>query len=104
MQKILYFFGGSAQRQKCDTHPADTIIGAGHVGRDLMKGGGVLLGWMTAYFLMEATQHVTMMEIASSWRGKNACGGQFLEVKPTWGVDFGDVVARTSHANVPLRC
>ena len=25
-----------------------------------------------------------------------------MEVKPTWGVDFVDVVARTSHAKVPL--
>ena len=67
------------------------------------KGGGVLLGRTTAYFLVEETQRVTMMEIASSWCGKNAYDGRFLEVKPTLGVDFGNVVARTSHANVPLR-
>jgi hypothetical protein len=68
----------------------------------LQRGGGVLLGWMTAYFLVEETQRVTMMEIASSWRGKNACEGRFLEVNPTLGVDFGDVVAPMSHTNVPL--
>ncbi len=61
-----------------------------------------MLGRTTAYILVEETQRVTMMEIASSWHGKNACEGRFLEVKPTLGVDFGDVVARTSHANVPL--
>jgi hypothetical protein len=79
VQKILYFFGGSVQRQKHNTHPANAIIGAGRVGRGLTKGGGVLLGRRTAYFLVEETQCVTMMEIASSWHGKYAFGGQFLE-------------------------
>jgi hypothetical protein len=35
--------------------------------------------------------------------GGNGCAGQFLWVKPTLGVDFGNVVAGTTHANVPLR-
>ena len=72
------------------------------LGGVLQRGGGALLGRRTAYFLVEETQRVTMMEIVSSWRGKNACAGQFLEVKPTLGVDFGNVVARTTHANVRL--
>ncbi len=104
MQKILYFFGGSARSQKRDIHPANAIIGAGCVGKGLTKGGGFLLGRTTAYFFVEETQHVTMMEIASLWHGKNACEGQFLEVKPTLDVDFGDIVASTTQANVPLRC
>ena len=104
MQKILYFFGGSARRQKCNIHPADAIIGAGHVGRGLTNGGGVLLGQTTAYFLVEETQRVTMMETASSWQGENGYAGQFLEVKPTLSVDFDNVVASTTHTNVPLRC
>jgi hypothetical protein len=44
MRKILYFLGGSARRQKCDIHPANAIIGVGHVGRGLTKGGGSLVG------------------------------------------------------------
>ncbi len=34
--------------------------------------------------------------------GENGCAGRFLWVKPTLGVDFGDVVARTTHAKMPL--
>jgi hypothetical protein len=44
VQKILYFLGGSAWRQKCDTHPANAIIVAGRVGRGLTKEGGSLVG------------------------------------------------------------
>ena len=95
------FFGGSAQRQKRN---ADAIIDAGRVGRGLTKGGGVVLGQTTAYFLVEETQRVTMMETASSWQGENGYAGQFLEVKPTLSVDFDNVVASTTHTNVPLRC
>ena len=56
VQKILYFFGGSAISEKRNTHPANEIAGAGRVGRGLMKGGGVLLGRMTAAFLVEESQ------------------------------------------------
>ncbi len=80
-------------------HPADTIVHAGRVGRGLAKGGGVLLGWTTGYYPVKESQGVT-----TSWRrGENGCAGRFLWVKPTLGVDFGDVVAHTTHANVPLR-
>ena len=34
-------------------HPTDAIVGAGRVGRGLAKGGGVLLGWTTAYYLVK---------------------------------------------------
>ncbi len=37
--------------------------GTGRVGRGLTKGGGVLLGRMTAYYLVEESQGVTMMRI-----------------------------------------
>ncbi len=43
------------------------------------------------------------MRILSWQRGGNGCAGQFLWVKPTLGVDLGDVAAGTTHANVPLR-
>ena len=66
MQKV-YFFGGSARRRKRETHPADTIVGAGRVGRGLGKGGGVLLARVTALFLGEGTRRVRR-EIAT-WCG-----------------------------------
>ena len=34
MQKIVYYFGGSARRRTRETHPADGIVGAGRVGRN----------------------------------------------------------------------
>jgi len=34
-------------------HPADAIVGTGHIGRGLGKGRGVLLIWATASFLVE---------------------------------------------------
>ena len=42
MRKIVDFFGGSARRQKLDTHPADAIVGPGRVGRGLGKGGSLV--------------------------------------------------------------
>ena len=38
MQKVIYFFGGSAWRRKGNVHPADALVGTGHVGRGLGKG------------------------------------------------------------------
>ena len=67
VRKILYFIGGSARSQKND---ADTIVGAGR--RGLTKGGGVLLGWTTAIFLVEEYKGVTMMEINQRGMEKNA--------------------------------
>ncbi len=58
------FFRGSA---KHDTHPADACIGTGRVGGGRGEGGGVLLARVTALFLGEGTQRVTM-EIAP-WCG-----------------------------------
>jgi hypothetical protein len=46
----------------------------------------------------------TMRKILYFFGWENGCAGRFLWVKPTLGVDFGDVVAGTTHANVPLRC
>mgnify|MGYP006954592685 FL=1 len=67
-----------------------------------MKGGGVLLGRATASFLVEDTRrHDDENFIMAA--GGNGCAGRFLWVKPTLGVNFGDVVACTSHANMPLR-
>ena len=56
MRKILIFFGGSARRRKRETHPADTIVGAGRVGRGLGKGGGVLLARATVSCVVEDTR------------------------------------------------
>ena len=102
MGKIVKFFGGSALRQKRDMHPTDAIVGTGRVGRGLGKGGEVLLARATALFLVEDTRrHKDENFIMAA--GGNGCVGQFLWVKPTLGGDFGDVVACTSHANMPLR-
>jgi hypothetical protein len=59
--------------------------------------------WL-ALFFSRVAEKLIVMEVSSSWRGENACAGQFLAVKATLDVDFGDVVACTSHTNVPLRC
>ena len=101
VQKILYFFGGSPLSQNRD---ADAIVGAGRVGRGLMKGRGVLLGQTTAIVFVEESQGVTMIEIHHRGMGEMRVMVIFLKVKPMLGVDFGNVVARTSHANVRLRC
>jgi hypothetical protein len=81
-------------------HPADAILRAGRVGRGLAKGGGVLLGQTTAYYLVKGTQGVNCIVAA----GENAWVGRVLEVKPTLGAIFCHVVARATHANVRLRC
>jgi len=81
-------------------HPADAIVRAGCVGRGLAKGGGVLLGRTTAYYLVEGLK----VSIALLRRGKNDCAGRVLEVKPTLGAILGHVVARATHTNVRLRC
>ena len=64
------------------------------------EGGGSLVGANDSSFPCGG---VTIMEIASSLRWKNTCGGQFLEGKTMFEMDFGDVVARTSNSNVRLR-
>jgi hypothetical protein len=56
MRKIVDFFGGSARRRKRETHLADAIVGAGHVGRGRGEGGGVLLARVTASCLVEDTR------------------------------------------------
>jgi hypothetical protein len=58
--------------------------------------------WLALFFARVAGKLI-VTEVSSSLRGKNACAGQFLAVKPTLGVDFSGVVAHTSHTNVPLR-
>ncbi len=58
MRKILYFLGGSVHEGGSAMHPANAIVRAGRVGRGLTKGGGVLLGRTTAYYLVEGTQGV----------------------------------------------
>ena len=49
------FVRGSMQRRKHDTHPANAHVGTGRVGRGHGEGGGVLLAWVTASFLVEDT-------------------------------------------------
>ena len=66
-------------------HPADAIVRAGRVGRGLAKGGGVLLGWTTAYYLVKGTQGVNCIVAAekkkwlsrSIFVGKTNLGGRF---------------------------
>ena len=65
-------------------HPADAIVRAGRVGRGLAKGGGVLLGWKTAYYLVKGTQGVNCIVAAggkwlgrSIFVGKTNLGGRF---------------------------
>ena len=65
-------------------HPADAIIHAGRVRRGLAKGGGVLLGWTTAYYLVKGTQGVNCIVAAgekwlsrSIFVGKTNLGGRF---------------------------
>ena len=65
-------------------HPTDAIVGAGRVGRGLAKGGGVLLGWTTAYYLVKGTQGVNCIVVAgekwlsrSIFVGKTNLGGRF---------------------------
>ena len=61
-------------------HPADAIIHAGRVRRGLAKGGGVLLGWTTAYYLVKGTQGVNCIVAALSrsiFVGKTNLEGRF---------------------------
>ena len=58
-------------------HPADAIVRAGRVGRGLAKGGGVLLGWTTAYYLVKGTQGVNCIVAAGGkWLGRSIFGGK----------------------------
>jgi hypothetical protein len=82
--------GGSA------IHPTDAIVRAGRVGKGLTKGGGVLLGWTIVTRCHDDENFI--MAAGGKW----LCRSIFVG-KPTLGVDFGNVVAGTTHANVPLR-
>ena len=58
-------------------HPADAIVRAGHVGRGLAKGGGVLLGQTTAYYLVEGTQGVDcIVAVGEKWLCGSSFGGK----------------------------
>ena len=63
-------------------------------------------GWasLACPVLLARRREVIVTEVSSSWQGENAWAGQFLAVKQTLGVDFSNVVACMSHANVPLHC
>ncbi len=94
----LFFGWERVRRQKRDIHPADAIVRAGHVGRGLVKGGGVLLGRTRAYYLVEGTQGVNcIIAVGEKW----LCRSIFVG-KTDLGCGFGHVVARTTHANVRL--
>ena len=104
IQKIVKFFGGDAlaSTDASEPHPHNRRYTACRVG--LRRGrGGDGHPWLALLFSRIAGKLIGT-EVSSSWRGKNASEGQFLVVKPTLGVDFGNVVARRSNANVPLRC
>jgi hypothetical protein len=97
--KIVEFFGGDAlaSMDASELHPHDRRYTACWVGLGRRRGGDGL-SWLALFFSRVARKLIVMV-VSSSWRG-----GQFLAVKQTLGVDFGNVVARTSHAKVPLRC
>ena len=58
-------------------HPANAIVHAGHVGRGLAKGGGVLLGQTTAYYLVEGTQGVDcIVAVGEKWLCGSSFGGK----------------------------
>ena len=62
-----------------------------------------LLPWREGAVTVSIDARTTMRKILYFFGWENGCAGRFLWVKPTLGVDFGDVVAGTTHANVPLR-
>ena len=71
-------------------HPADTIVRAGRVGRGLAKGGGVLLGGTTSYYLVKGTQGVNcIVATGKKWLGrsifvgKTNLGGRFWRCSRT---------------------
>ena len=102
IRKIVKFSGGDALASTDASEPRPHNRRYAGCQGGLGRGRGVFgLPHLPSCVAWE-TQHVTMMEIASSSQWKNACAGQFLEVKPTLGVDFGHVVARTTHANMRL--
>ena len=58
-------------------HPTDAIVRAGRVGRGLAKGGGVLLGRTTAYYLVEGTQGVNcIVAVGEKWLCRPSFGGK----------------------------
>jgi len=103
MRKILYFLGGRAReggsaiytrRRNCTCRACreGSYEGGGSlVGADdgLLPSGGVTRCHDDENFIMAA---------GAKWLGRSIFVG-----KTNLGVDFGDVVARTTHANVPLR-
>ena len=103
--RIVYFSGESAQRWKREIHPADAIVGTGRVGRGRGKGGGVLLARVTALFLGEGMQRVTM-EIAPRCGAIYCifgCCGSIFNLWERKTPSFCDVVARASDTPVQLR-
>ena len=58
-------------------HPTDPLVHAGHVGMGLAKGGGVLLGWTMAYYLVEGAQGVNCIVAAGGkWLCRSSFGGK----------------------------
>ena len=70
-KKSSIFWVGGRTKAEARYTPADAIARAGHVGRGLTKGGGVLLVRTMAYYLVKESQGVTMMSILSWRRGQN---------------------------------
>ena len=88
IQKIIEFFGGDALASMDVSEPClhDRRFAACWVGLGRGRGGDGH-PWL-ALFFSRVTRKLIVMEVSSSWPGKNACTGQFLAVKPTLGVDF----------------
>ena len=62
-EKIVDFFGRSARRQKRNDTPRRRNCMCRACREGSCEGGGVLLGWTTAYYLVKESQGVT-----TSWR------------------------------------
>ena len=83
MRKIVDFFGRSARRRKRDDTPRRRNRTCRACREGSCEGGGVLLGWTTAYYLVKGTQGVNCIVAAGEkWLsrlifvGKTNLGGR----------------------------
>ncbi len=103
MRKILYFLGGRAHEggSAIYTRQRDRTCRACREGS--YAGGGSLVGADEGLLPCGRVTRCHDNENFIMAAGAKWLGRLIFWVKPTLGVDFGDVVARTTHTNVPLR-
>ncbi len=89
-EKIVDFFGWSARRRKRNDTPRRRYRTCRACWEGSCKGGGVLLGWTTAYYLVKGTQGVNCIVAAggkwlrrSIFVGKTNLGGRFRRCSGT---------------------